>query len=33
LIDEEGVVRKVWKKVSVDGHDAQVLEALAEIGS
>lgn len=28
LIDAGGVVRKVWKKVSVDGHDAQVLEAL-----
>ena len=32
LIDAEGVVRKVWKKVSVEGHDDQVLEALAEIG-
>ena len=31
LIDAEGVVRKVWKKVSVDGHDAQVLEALAKL--
>jgi peroxiredoxin Q/BCP len=28
LIDGEGVVRKVWKKVSVDGHDAEVLAAL-----
>ena len=28
LIDAHGVVRKVWKKVSVDGHDAQVLAAL-----
>ncbi len=28
LIDAEGVVRKVWKKVSVDGHDAEVLAAL-----
>ncbi len=28
LIDAEGVVRKVWKKVSVDGHDEQVLAAL-----
>lgn len=28
LIDAGGVVRKVWKKVSVDGHDEQVLEAL-----
>ncbi|HEV7226186.1 MAG TPA: thioredoxin-dependent thiol peroxidase [Pirellulales bacterium] len=32
LIDAEGVVRKVWKKVSVDGHDQQVLEALAKLG-
>jgi thioredoxin-dependent peroxiredoxin len=31
LIDAEGVVRKVWKKVSVDGHDAAVLEALKEL--
>ncbi len=28
LIDASGVVVKVWKKVSVDGHDQQVLEAL-----
>lgn len=28
LIDGSGVVRKVWKKVSVDGHDEQVIEAL-----
>jgi peroxiredoxin Q/BCP len=33
LIDAEGVVRKVWKKVSVDGHDAQVLEALEKLTS
>jgi len=32
LIDAEGIVRKVWKKVSVDGHDQQVLEALAKLG-
>jgi peroxiredoxin Q/BCP len=31
LIDAEGVVRKVWKKVQVDGHDDQVLAALAEL--
>ncbi len=31
LIDAEGVVRKVWKKVSVDGHDEQVLSALKEL--
>jgi thioredoxin-dependent peroxiredoxin len=29
LIDAAGKVRKVWKKVSVDGHDEQVLSALA----
>jgi len=28
LIDKDGVVRKVWKKVSVDGHDEDVIEAL-----
>jgi peroxiredoxin Q/BCP len=31
LIDSDGVVRKLWKKVSVDGHDDQVLEALKEL--
>jgi thioredoxin-dependent peroxiredoxin len=31
LIDAAGTVRKVWKKVSVDGHDAAVLAALAEL--
>ena len=28
LIDAEGAVVKVWKKVSVDGHDQQVIDAL-----
>jgi len=28
LIDAQGAVVKVWKKVSVDGHDEQVIEAL-----
>jgi len=28
LIDGDGKVRKVWRKVSVDGHDEQVLQAL-----
>ncbi|MGQ9506065.1 MAG: thioredoxin-dependent thiol peroxidase [Thermogutta sp.] len=28
LIDSQGVVRKVWKNVQVDGHDSQVLTAL-----
>lgn len=28
LIDAQGVVRKVWRRVKVEGHDQQVLEAL-----
>jgi peroxiredoxin Q/BCP len=28
LIDANGAVAKVWKKVSVDGHDQQVIEAI-----
>lgn len=31
LIDESGKVVKVWKRVKVDGHDEQVLAALAEL--
>lgn len=31
LIDPQGKVAKVWKKVSVDGHDAAVIEALKEL--
>jgi peroxiredoxin Q/BCP len=31
LIDSDGVVRKVWKNVKVDGHDEQVLAALREL--
>ena len=31
LIDAGGKVAKVWKAVKVDGHDQQVLEALAEL--
>ncbi len=31
LIDAQGKVAKVWKRVQVDGHDEQVLEALAEL--
>jgi thioredoxin-dependent peroxiredoxin len=31
LIDGEGKVRKVWKKVSVDGHDEAVLRALESL--
>lgn len=33
LIGPDGVVRKVWKKVSVDGHDQAVLEELRKIGA
>ena len=28
LIDAQGKIAKVWKKVSVDGHDADVIESL-----
>ncbi len=28
LIDADGKIAKVWKRVNVDGHDAEVLEAL-----
>jgi peroxiredoxin Q/BCP len=31
LIDAEGKVARVWKSVKVDGHDRQVLDALAEL--
>jgi peroxiredoxin Q/BCP len=31
LIDGEGKVVRVWKRVQVDGHDQQVLEALKEL--
>jgi len=31
LIGPDGLVRKVWKNVSVDGHDEEVLQALAEL--
>ena len=33
LIDSSGAVVKVWKKVSVDGHDQQVIDALKELVS
>jgi thioredoxin-dependent peroxiredoxin len=33
LIDGQGIVRKVWKRVSVDGHDERVLAALKEIAA
>jgi len=31
LIDAQGKVARLWKKVSVDGHDLQVLEALQSL--
>ena len=31
LIDANGKVAKLWKRVKVDGHDEQVLEALKEL--
>ncbi|MFN8709022.1 MAG: thioredoxin-dependent thiol peroxidase [Planctomyces sp.] len=33
LIDGEGKIARVWKKVSVDGHDEQVIEALKSLKS
>jgi peroxiredoxin Q/BCP len=31
LIDGQGKIAQVWKRVQVDGHEAQVLEALQEL--
>jgi peroxiredoxin Q/BCP len=31
LIDAQGKIVKVWKKVSVDGHDTDVLQALRDL--
>ena len=31
LIDADGKVARVWKKVSVDGHDAEVIEAVKQL--
>ncbi|TWT32806.1 thioredoxin-dependent thiol peroxidase [Blastopirellula retiformator] len=31
LIDADGKVAKVWKRVQVDGHDQKVIEALDEL--
>ena len=31
LIDREGKVAKAWRKVNVDGHDEQVLQALGSL--
>jgi thioredoxin-dependent peroxiredoxin len=33
LIDPDGVVKKVWRSVKVDGHDAAVIEALKNLNS
>lgn len=33
LIDPKGRVARAWRKVSVDGHDDQVIEALGALGS
>jgi thioredoxin-dependent peroxiredoxin len=33
LIDREGKVSKVWKRVEVDGHDTAVLNALAALAA
>ena len=32
LIDRDGKVARVWKKVSVDGHDADVIDAIKALG-
>jgi peroxiredoxin Q/BCP len=32
LIDAEGKVAQVWKKVNVDGHDEEVIAAIKELG-
>lgn len=31
VIDPQGKIAKVWKRVNVDGHDEQVLEALRKL--
>src|SRR5262245_52757491 len=31
LIGADGVIKRVWKSVKVDGHDAAVIEALAQL--
>jgi thioredoxin-dependent peroxiredoxin len=32
LIDKQGVIRKIWPKVKVDGHVDEVLEAVKSLG-
>jgi peroxiredoxin Q/BCP len=31
LIDKSGTIQRVWKKVSVDGHDEEVIAAVKEL--
>ncbi|MDF3033205.1 MAG: thiol peroxidase, Bcp-type [Alphaproteobacteria bacterium] len=31
LIDEEGIVRRIWRKVKVDGHAQEVFKAIQEL--
>ena len=31
LIDRDGKIARVWKRVNVDGHDQEILEALADL--
>ena len=31
LIGEDGVIKKIWRSVKVDGHDEKVLEALRQL--
>jgi peroxiredoxin len=33
LIDGDGVVRRVWKRVQVDGHDQEVIDAVRALGA
>ena len=33
LIDADGKVAKVWKRVKVDGHEQQVIDAVEALGS
>lgn len=30
LIDEEGIIRKIWRKVKVDGHAKEIIKSLQE---
>lgn len=32
LLDGQGIVRREWRKVKIEGHVAEVLEAVAELG-